>query len=73
MQLDVSSWLKRYQRPNWEITSGVIEEADESEFWIDMGNEFDLLRSEDSDDLKKEAYELASIYITTRKSLSKGN
>ena len=51
----------------------VIEEADESEFWIDMGNEFDLLKSEDSDDLKKEAYEFASIYIATRKSLSKEN
>ena len=51
----------------------VIEEADESEFWIDLGKEFSLFDSEEADNLCKEAYELASIYIATRKTMLKNN
>jgi len=45
----------------------VIEEADESEFWLELIEEERLL--ENINNLKKEAHELASIFIVTRKSL----
>ena len=51
----------------------VIEEADESEFWIDLGMEFNLFNVKAADTLKTEAYELASIYIATRKTLIRNN
>ncbi len=50
----------------------VIEEADESEFWIDFGMEFNLFDTEKANVLMSEAHELASIYITTRSSLRNG-
>jgi four helix bundle protein len=50
----------------------VIEEADESEFWLDFGLEFNLFEMEVANRLIKEAHELASIYIATRNSLRKG-
>ncbi len=45
----------------------VIEEADESEFWLELIEEEQLLG--DIGSLKNEAHELASIFIITRKSL----
>ena len=45
----------------------VIEEADESEFWIELIEDEKLLN--DIFKVKKEAHELASIFIVTRKSL----
>ncbi len=50
----------------------VIEEADESEFWIDFGMEFNLFNSETAIKLMKEAHELTSIYIATRNTMRKG-
>ena len=47
----------------------VIEEADESEFWIDLAMEFKLFNSELAIPLMKEARELTSIYIATRNSM----
>ena len=49
----------------------VIEEADESEFWIDFGQEFGLFEPMKAAKLMQEAHELASIYIATRKTLRK--
>ena len=51
----------------------VIEEADESEFWIDLGIEFELFSNEAAEPLRNEAHELASIYIATRKTLRNKN
>jgi four helix bundle protein len=50
----------------------VIEEADESEFWIEFGMEFNLFKPESASKLMKEARELTSIYIATRNSIRKG-
>ena len=50
----------------------VIEEADESEFWIDFGMQFNLFHSENAILLMKEAHELTSIYIATRNTMRKG-
>ena len=47
----------------------VIEEADESEFWIDLGIEFELFSNDAAEYLRNEAHELTSIYIATRKAL----
>lgn len=44
----------------------VIEEADESEFWLEFIIDEKLLKQEDVEALKKEAHELASIFIFSR-------
>jgi four helix bundle protein len=49
----------------------VIEEADESEFWIELIEEHQLLDESICTTLKSEAHELASIFIVTRNSLRK--
>ncbi len=49
----------------------VIEEADEAEFWIDLGMEFNLFEPNQANKLMKEAKELTSIYIATWNSLRK--
>lgn len=49
----------------------VIEESDESEFWMDFSLEFDLLNKDNVDILMKEAHELTSIFITSRKTAQK--
>jgi four helix bundle protein len=49
----------------------VIEEADESEFWIDFAIRLNLLTDEQADPIKQEANELASIFIASRKTLLK--
>jgi four helix bundle protein len=46
-----------------------IEEADESEFWIQFAIDEKLARKEKSLNLSNEAYELASILIKSRKTL----
>ena len=45
----------------------VIEEADESEFWLDFALAFDLFKKEEIDSIMKEANELTSIFIVSRK------
>ena len=45
----------------------VIEEADESEFWLEFIIDEKLMKKEKVLPLFKEAHELSSIFITTRK------
>jgi len=47
----------------------VIEEADESEFWLEVIEEKQLIRDNEVSKLKNEAHELASIFITSRKTM----
>ncbi len=47
----------------------VIEEADESEFWLELLHENNILRNEKVDKIKDEAHQLASIFIVTRKNM----
>ncbi|MCU4157420.1 four helix bundle protein [Carboxylicivirga sp. A043] len=47
----------------------VIEEADESEFWLEVISETKLLVDNKVEELQREAHELASIFITSRKTL----
>lgn len=51
----------------------VIEEADESEFWLEFIIDENLLKQEEVDPLKKEAHELASIFITSRKTAKRNS
>ena len=44
----------------------VIEEADESEFWLEFIIDESLLNKDQVDSLKNEAHELASIFISSR-------
>ena len=44
----------------------VIEEADESEFWLEFIIEENLLPKDKVESLKNEAHELASIFISSR-------
>jgi four helix bundle protein len=50
----------------------VIKEADESEFWLEFIIDERLLPIDDVESLKKEAYELASIFISSRITASRG-
>ena len=47
----------------------VIEDADESEFWLELIIEDKLLAKNQVSALKNESYELASIFIASRKTL----
>jgi four helix bundle protein len=49
----------------------VIEEADESEFWLELIEDENLLNLEEVRILKNEAHELASIFITARRTAQK--
>lgn len=51
----------------------VIEEADESEFWLEMFEAGKITSVPELEYLKKEARELASIFITSRKTAQKNN
>ena len=53
--------------------SVVIEEADESEFWLDFVMDEKLMKREKVLPLFNEAHELSSIFITTRKTAQKKN
>lgn len=46
-----------------------IEEADESEFWIEFALDEKLISKAQSEDLKREAHEIASILIKSRQTL----
>ncbi len=49
----------------------VIEECDESEFWLQLIKDKNLLKNEiDIDTIIKEGYELTSIFVVSRKSAS---
>jgi len=50
----------------------VVEEADESEFWLEFIIEENLLPQDVVVPLKKEAQELASIFISSRITASRG-
>ena len=45
----------------------VLEEADESAFWIEFAVDENLVKSHLADDLLKEAHELVSIFAASRK------
>ncbi len=49
----------------------VIEEADESEFWIEIIEEKSLLKKNEVKILRQEAHELTSIFIQSRKTAQK--
>ena len=49
----------------------MIEEADESNFWIDFLMEENLLSKEKCEDLFKESGELTAIFIASRKTAEK--
>ena len=44
----------------------VVEEADESEFWLEFIIDEKLIEQDEVEPLKKEAHELASIFISSR-------
>lgn len=49
----------------------VIEESDESHFWLEFILDENLMEKELVDPLLKEAYELSAIFITSRKTARK--
>jgi four helix bundle protein len=51
----------------------VIEETDESEFWIDFATDQGLLLKEDTQHVIKEARELTAIFVSSRKTLQARN
>ena len=51
----------------------VLEQADESYFWLEFIIDEKMMKKELVDPLLKEAYELTSIFITSRKTASKDN
>jgi four helix bundle protein len=51
----------------------VIEEADESLFWLEFILEENLIKKERIDSLLKEASELTAIFIASRKTIQKNN
>ncbi len=66
-------WLAQSKTAFIAKLSIVIEEADESEFWIDLGMDFGLFDIEGAKILGQEAHKLASIYIATRNPLRNAN
>jgi len=52
----------------------VVEEADESEFWLEIIEEMDLIKGEDEvSKLKNEAHALTSIFIQSRRTAQNRN
>ena len=49
----------------------VIEEVDETNFWIEFIIDEDLLHTDEIDELIKESKELTSIFIASRKTAQK--
>ncbi len=49
----------------------VIEEADESHFWLEFILDERMLKADQVDEFLKEAYELTSIFISTRMTANK--
>jgi len=52
-------------------TSIVIEESDESQFWLELIDELRLINSDQRNKLEKEASELVAIFVSSRKKLHK--
>ena len=50
-----------------------IEEADECEFWIEFAQEENLIDNNESELVRKEAHEIASILIKARQTLESRN
>jgi four helix bundle protein len=50
-------------------TSIVIEEADESGFWLELIADHNLIQSDERNNLEKEAAELTAIFVSSRKKL----
>ena len=50
----------------------VIEEADESYFWLEFIVDENMIKKDLADPLLKEAYELTAIFTTSRKTARKG-
>ena len=51
----------------------VVEEADESEFWLEMIIETEMLKSSLVEPLRQEAHELTAIFVSSRKSASENS
>ena len=51
----------------------VLEEADESAFWLEFIIDENLLPADKVQSIKKEAYELASIFIKSRKTAQRND
>ena len=51
----------------------VIEEADESLFWLEFILEENLIKKERIDSLLKEASDLTAIFVASRKTIQKNN
>ena len=51
----------------------VIEEADETEYWLEFITDENLISKAEVEKIKKEATELASIFVTSRKTARKEN
>lgn len=49
----------------------VIEEADETLFWLELINDLDLIKNKDFSDLSKEVNELISIFVSSVKTVKK--
>ena len=49
----------------------VVEEADESEFWLEIIIESEMLKPTLVEPLKKEASEIVAIMVSSRKSAAK--
>lgn len=47
----------------------VIEEADETLFWLELINELDLITNKDFSDLQKEVNELIAIFVSSVKTV----
>jgi len=48
----------------------VVEEADESAFWLELIMDFELMKKSGVKELLKEANELTSIFVASRKTMS---
>lgn len=48
----------------------VLEEADESQFWLEIISEMKWIKQSELDDLQKEANELIAIFVSTLKTVN---
>ncbi len=51
----------------------VLEEADESHYWLEIIRDADLIKGENIESLIKEAFELTAIFAATDKTAKKNN
>jgi len=58
---------RRRPRDEWIAKIGlVVEEADESVFWLEMLSDCSIVRSEKCEDILKEARELSAIFTSSQ-------